>query len=766
MAVTRIKNNQITDSTVNAAAKLVDFSITAGKLANNITYGSDWTITGNLTVNGQTTTIDTVSTVIEDPVIVLASNQSGAPAVDIGFIGERGTSNNIAFVWDESTSEFVTVYTTDTITNTVVTISSYANFHTNDANIGGNIVINGTTSLVGNIVGSANATGNVTSGNLLTPGLISATGNVTGGNITTGGQVSATGNITANYYFGNGSQLTGLIADSATALVNGNTNITTAANGNANVTIGGTSNVVVWANTGQYVTGLVSVSGNIDGGNLATGGNITGGNVLTGGLISATSTITGGNLATGGTASAGGNITGANILTGGLVSATANITGGNVLTGGLISATGNITGGNINTAGQLTGGNIVISGDNITDTNGRINFNTALGDVDTTINGTAANVFYVDAGTNTASFGNARQITNALVSFNSSNSILFPVGNTNQRPSVGVTGMLRFNTSTNAVEVYDNSTWTGVGQTVFTVIADEQFNGDGATTVFTLSSSQTTSSCIVSINGVVQIPTLAYSVSGTTLTFTEAPASGDVIDVRELTTTTTITSISNSPANAVISVQDTSDVVQVTGQLSVTGGIIGLNSSSISNGTSNLAVIASNGNIRANVNGATIATFWSGGINNGQGNGVGNIGTASSYFNTVFAQATSAQYADLAEMYAADASYAPGTVLSFGGANEVTQSNIDSDRRVAGVVSTNPSYIMNAGQVGDNVVAVALTGRVPTSVTGSVTKGDLMVSNGDGTARAEADPRVGTVIGKALADSEGNTVIEVVVGRF
>ena len=68
MAVTRIKNNQITDSTVNAAAKLVDFSITAGKLANNITYGSDWTITGNLTVNGQTTTIDTVSTVIEDPV--------------------------------------------------------------------------------------------------------------------------------------------------------------------------------------------------------------------------------------------------------------------------------------------------------------------------------------------------------------------------------------------------------------------------------------------------------------------------------------------------------------------------------------------------------------------------------------------------------------------------------------------------------------------------------------------------------------------------
>jgi hypothetical protein len=74
--------------------------------------------------------------------------------------------------------------------------------------------------------------------------------------------------------------------------------------------------------------------------------------------------------------------------------------------------------------------------------------------------------------------------------------------------------------------------------------------------------------------------------------------------------------------------------------------------------------------------------------------------------------------------------------------------------------------LMNAGQAGDTVVAVALTGRVPTSVTGTVHKGDLMVSAGNGAARAEANPRVGTVIGKALADSEGDAVIEVVVGRF
>jgi hypothetical protein len=60
---------------------------------------------------------------------------------------------------------------------------------------------------------------------------------------------------------------------------------------------------------------------------------------------------------------------------------------------------------------------------------------------------------------------------------------------------------------------------------------------------------------------------------------------------------------------------------------------------------------------------------------------------------------------------------------------------------------------------------VALTGRVPTRVTGTVRKGDMMVSAGNGVARAESNPKIGTVIGKALADSEGNAVIEIVVGR-
>jgi hypothetical protein len=160
-------------------------------------------------------------------------------------------------------------------------------------------------------------------------------------------------------------------------------------------------------------------------------------------------------------------------------------------------------------------------------------------------------------------------------------------------------------------------------------------------------------------------------------------------------------------------------------------------------------------------------TITGGNIVNSNANGVGNIGSTTTYFNTVFAKATSAQYADLAEKYTADAEYVPGTVVVFGGTAEVTVNAEDADRKVAGVVSTNPSYTMNSGLEAAHVATIALTGRVPTLVIGPVRKGDLMVAAGLGRARAEADPKVGSVIGKALEDFDGaEGTIEVVVGRF
>jgi hypothetical protein len=993
MAVTRINNNQITDASagnvylgINANTKLQNYSITSQKIANNLTYGSDLTVSGNLTVNGTSTAIDTTITTIEDPVIVLASTQTGSPTVDIGFLGERGTSDNIAFVWNEANSEFVTAFTSTSETNTTIAISSYANFHTNDANIGGNIVINGTTSLVSNVVGAAAFTGNITAGNLLTPGLISATGNITGGNLSAGsGIIVTTGNING----GNLNATTGItsVTIDATGNINGNNinavNDLTAEHlrTTGNALIGG--NLVVQGNlsyinindlrvedpiiilgTGPNGAPLTTNDGLDRGiymeyyttgtGNAFVGWDNSSGNMIIANDVDFTAndvvginsygTLEVGNIYSQSVVSTG-NVAGGNLTTAGQVVATGNVNGGNIVT------SNTVTGANVIGTSSVTGGNIVISGDDITDTNGRVNFNTAGADVDFAVNGdTVANVFYIDAATGTASFGSATQTTNALVAFNTSTSILAPVGNTAQRPAVGVTGMMRFNSSNNSLEIFDNSAWTAVGVPVFTVIADEQFNGDGVTVAFTLGSTQTTNSCIVSINGVVQIPTLAYAVAGTdptcVLTFTEAPADGDIIDVRQITTTTTVTSIANSSGNAVVSVSPTSAQTNVTGDLSVSGSILGgnlnstaitfgtsnmtivssggniraniagttvqtispglvaitgdlsvsgnatlsgnilgdriqngttqidiqtpngnanitvagtsnvavfsttganitgalgvtgnitgsyilgngsqltgIDATSIQNGTSSVSVIASGGNVRANIAGATVTTTYASGLAvtglvsatgaviaggdmslvgnivdtgpmsiitssngnisllpNGSGNvniganimptanNVSNIGGVGSTFNTIFARATQAQYADLAEKYTADAEYAPGTVVSFGGTHEVTLSTQDADRRVAGVVSTNPSYIMNGGLEGANVATVALTGRVPTRVTGTVAKGDLMVSNGDGTARSEADPRAGAIIGKALEDfADGTGTIEVVIGRF
>jgi hypothetical protein len=209
-----------------------------------------------------------------------------------------------------------------------------------------------------------------------------------------------------------------------------------------------------------------------------------------------------------------------------------------------------------------------------------------------------------------------------------------------------------------------------------------------------------------------------------------------------------------------------SGVLISTNTISATGNITAGNLS-IGSGASTAGSYSASGNITGGNLTVSTGTITVGSIVNANANAVGNIGSASNYFNTVFAKATSAQYADLAEMYTADAEYAPGTVVSFGGDAEVTLSDSDSDRRIAGVVSTNPSYLMNAGLDGDITVAIALTGRVPCSVIGPVRKGDMMVSAGNGQARAEANPAVGTVIGKALEDFDGESgVIEVVVGRL
>ena len=583
-------------------------------------------------------------------------------------------------------------------------------------------------------------------------------------------------------------------------------------------------------NSNAAVTGItITASGNLEGNNAVITGDVS------------TTTVT-----------ATGNVDGGNINTAGQVVATGNITGGNLVsqadvTTVSVTATGNITGGNIETAGQANLGNIRISGDTITGTNGQVLVNSAGEDVNFVVSGdTQANLLVADAGSDTVLILTGTATTGAALKIGTTDSILVPVGSSAERPGTPVTGMVRFNTSVDALEFYDSEQWTIAGAE-FTIIVADEFVGDNSTVAFTLSEDSTTATTLVAINGVLQIPVTAYSVAGNVLTFTEAPESTDVIDVRILTTTTTVTAITNAESTAVVETLPGGNVT-ITGNLiptanvtynlgapdaawdalyvagntiflgalqlkeidsttfgvftsdgttaadldvgnidvaalsqgTTTIGIAGLNGNAYVtvSGTANVLVVTTTG---ANVTGTLAATgnitggnlsvgtgaITTGNIVNSNANGVGNIGSATTAFNTVFAKATSAQYADLAEMYEADMPIEPGTVVCFGGTKEVTLCTEDACRRIAGVISTNPSYLMNSGQTGEYVVAVALQGRVPVRVTGAVRKGDMMVATSNGRARAEANPALGSVIGKALADFDGQEgVIEVVIGRL
>jgi hypothetical protein len=116
-----------------------------------------------------------------------------------------------------------------------------------------------------------------------------------------------------------------------------------------------------------------------------------------------------------------------------------------------------------------------------------------------------------------------------------------------------------------------------------------------------------------------------------------------------------------------------------------------------------------------------------------------NIGSTTTWFNTFFGVSTQAKYADLAEHYTSDAPYEPGTVVVFGGEAEITTTNTFADVSVAGAISTDPAYLMNAMEEG---LPVALRGRIPLKVIGPVAKGDLLVTAGQ-------NPGYATSIGRS-----------------
>ena len=784
-----------------------------GNVTGNFFQGNGSQLTGILT---------TVSNVTNGTSGLLIPALNGNVIINVGGATISTVSSSVGLAITGNVNATTGISAAGNIVGGNVTtagIASATGNITSAANIaGGNLLAGGLLSVAGSvtagagasITGAMSASGNVTGGNVLTAGFVTATGNVTGGNVRSGGIVSATGaiygnslsvdttinagtdivasgalsagttisaagtitsgleitaagNITGSFFLGNGRALTGI---DATSIQFGSSNVrVVAANANVTVNIANISNVVVFSSTGQTTTGFISATGNVIAGNLTTAaqvsatGNITGGNINTGGLISATGNITGGNILgganvnatthTGTTAVLSGNVTGGNIITGGAVlatgqiSATANVTGGNIITTGVInagssgvSASGNVVGGNINTAGIISStGNSVHGIANV-------------------LSGNAIITSLVQGATLSAS-GN-------VVGGNLNAAGLSLSGNV-------VSGLSMITAITTTANITGGN-----------LITTGQISTTGNVSVGNLN-----------VTGGIYDTGVLFIVSGSNGNIALAPNGTGIV-----TATGAISAVGNITGGNVIS--GGARVYKYTASASVpSGGVAGDHWYAtgtdklymyINDGTTNqwvdqsfptsISALAINGNL--SVGGTLTAaniTFSGGAFSvnsllNSGANGVGNIGATATRFNTVFATtfsgvSTTANYADLAENYQADGEYKPGTVVVFGGENEITVSDIDHDTRIAGVVSTNPAYLMNSEQ--DNGTPVALAGRVPCFVQGPVTKGDRLVNVALGIA-GKFNPgkaELGCVVGKSLQDLAHDHVelIEIAVGR-
>jgi hypothetical protein len=233
-----------------------------------------------------------------------------------------------------------------------------------------------------------------------------------------------------------------------------------------------------------------------------------------------------------------------------------------------------------------------------------------------------------------------------------------------------------------------------------------------------------------------------------------------------------VTGANITTAGLISSTGNITSAANISGQFFIGNGsqLTGLSAAvavqKISNGTSEANIGTPGGNANISIGGtANVAVFTTTGailtgitvpsITKSGTNAVGNIGSASNYFNRVFATATTALYADVAERFAADEVIEPGTVVELGGVKEITRARSELSEQVFGVVSTAPAFTMNGGAGEDDThPPVAMTGRVPVKVVGQVRKGDRLVSAGNGFARAATRSEITpfNVIGRSLVD--------------
>jgi hypothetical protein len=564
---TTITGNLVVANTTNSTSATTGAVVIQGGVGvgGNLYVNGNTVISGNLTILGNVTNINTTEVYVSDLNITIANGAPSAFAANGSGISVDGAFANITYF-----------NVTDSWNFNKEVIAPILNVTSNVylSPTSGTVVINPTnTGYMENIIIGGNTAANVTSTNLVATSslIVNATNSIqltggTGPNTINNIAIGLTTPVTANFTFANVSALT--VTSNASFA-----NVAAATTFSANLS---SPNVQI---TGGNVTGVTNVYGTTGQFTNFSSGNV----IITGGSLNSTSI--------GLTTPAAANITVLNVsqdtkLTtanatsvqitnlgdvtpGTAVFTTLNTTsttkiGGNlVLSSGATNPLGSSTEGALVIPGQggaAIGGNVFVGNAMIINGNSS-SFDTFIrGAVDDSLFAAFADIAY-DQVVIGGNITQANVTLGAKLQIDSKDSLLLPKGFNADRPSgIGypdVAGMIRFSLTSNSVEYYDGANWISPSIS-FTVISSTQFsapsgdpngNVDGVNAAFKLPSSATTNGVIVTINGVVQLPTTAYSITGAgndTVTFTEAPALGDVIDVRILTTTTAVTSVDSA----------------------------------------------------------------------------------------------------------------------------------------------------------------------------------------------------------------------------
>jgi len=361
-------------------------------------------------------------------------------------------------------------------------------------------------------------------------------------------------------------------------------------------------------------------------------------------------------------------------------------------------------------------------------------------------------------------------------------------------PSSNVAGDLWFDTVNQQLKVYNGSAWILVGPAstsgqgtsgaVVTTLTDnlsvdhvviEMFVQD---TIVAIVSKDSQFTPVPSIAGFTTInPGMQLSTTVSGALFQGTATDAQLLD--GLNSTAFLRSDTNDTTSGTLGILNDSGLTIGLDQDAKISVNVSTSAVTIQNQTqdANIAIAVNDGGTTTTViavNGATSTVSFPNvaigvaGVTNLNGNGIGNLGSSSSYFNTVFATATTALYADVAERFEADEILTPGTVVELGGEKEITRSLLDLSDTVFGVISTRPAYTMNGGAGDDDThPKVAMTGRVPVQVVGNINKGDRLVSAGNGLARAakSGEATAFNVIGRSLETkhNDGAHMVEAIV---